>query len=508
MAEMSVLEMPLFPESWQKDKLKIKETAAKKIYNAMLSVNLKKYKEMCKTKAWRELQDIIREELGSSQTEENEENGKKKKRKAKSDRLKEAYKKKNEMIREYGFSEFAFRSQAIKMSKHYSCHISTNMASISIGATQWVAFEKLLFGEGEDVHFKRRSDTMSFASDGKSGMILKAIDGKYCIVTRAGSKKMYLQVMSPETEYEVQMMKDILVDKTLLRQIRILRKVEKGKDNYYCQLTIAKKPFVKLDDYGYPIHQTGKGLVGIAVWRGKICAVSEKETYTAILSPDAEEFEAMKKELSAKLTQIRKVNNPDNYNEDGTIKKGITGPFGKRQRLTWNLPNSYRKTKKELAELYRVHGVNKDLTQRKIIYDILSMGDQFVFADMSFTNEKPEWDEENPLPNAEYKKKKARRRSIQENAPYTFFQMFNQKLSIRNLGEIEKRKVPNELYWYRHDIGTSDQELMNDSLIQVAGKNIDQTLYRAFLIRFFENGTYDQNAICDAWEKFLCASEK
>lgn len=499
--------MPIFPEPWQKDKLKIKETVSKKIYNAMLAVNLKKYREMTKTMAWRQLNDIIIEELLGTASEESEESGKKK-RKLKSDRLKEAYKKKNDMLREYGFSDFAFRSQAVQMSKHYSCHISSNMANIGIGAPQWVAFQKLFFGDGEEVHFKKYNDTMSIASDGKSGMILKYINGEYCIITRAGSKKMMLPIMAPKTDYEKYMMKDLLTDKTLLRQIRIIRKVEKGRDKYYCQLVIAKAPFIKLDDYGYPIHQTGKGLVGIAIWRGKICAVSDKETYTAILSPDAEVFDAERKRLSAKLSQIRRENNPDNYNEDGTIKRGIIGPDGKRQRLKWNLPPAYDKTKKKLAELHRVHTVNKELTHRKIIYDILAMGDQFVFADMSFANEKPEWDEDNPLSNAEYKKKKERRRSIQENAPYSFFVKLNQKLVSRNLGEVEKRKVPEDLFWYRHDIGASDPELMNDTLIQVAGKNIDQTLYRAFLIPFLVNGTYDQEGICEAWESFLTAIDK
>ena len=96
-----VLELPLVVEEWQKNELLKKMECARRIYNDMLSHNLKCYNEMVRTKGWRELSVIIKEELAAA---ENDANGKKKK----SPRLKSAYEDRNAIMRENGFSEFDF----------------------------------------------------------------------------------------------------------------------------------------------------------------------------------------------------------------------------------------------------------------------------------------------------------------------------------------------------------------------------------------------------------------
>ena len=44
------------------------------------------------------------------------------------------------------------------------------------------------------------------------------------------------------------------------------------------------------------------------------------------------EYTAKREELSRKLEHLRRVNNPDNYNEDGTVKKGTIAENGKRNQ--------------------------------------------------------------------------------------------------------------------------------------------------------------------------------
>ena len=104
----SVLELPLVTEKWQRDILDKKLECVRKVYNQMLDAKLKKYREMTKTREWRELSDIVREESQIA-------NGSKKK----SDRLKVAYERKNAILKENGFSEFDFRSDAMQYSKYY-----------------------------------------------------------------------------------------------------------------------------------------------------------------------------------------------------------------------------------------------------------------------------------------------------------------------------------------------------------------------------------------------------
>lgn len=487
----SVLELPLVTEKWQRDVLDTKMECVRKVYNQMLDTELKKYREMTKTKKWRELNGIIKEELQTA-------NGSKKK----SDRLKAAYERKNSILKENGFSEFDFRKEALKCSKYYQKHISSTMASCSIGEPMWRAFEKLLFGNGDMVHFKKQDGVYSIVSDNKSGIRLVKNNSGYNVVISnqmAKAKALKLQVKGPNTKYD-KMMLDAPI-----KMIRIVKRIEKGHRRFYCQLTVAREPYVKLDENGNLKHPMGSGTVGICIWRNTLCAVGDDSVLEVNLIPDEEEYTSKREELSRKLEHLLRVNNPDNFNEDGTVKKGIVTENGKRIRLQWNESNHYKKVKNELKELYRVHGVKKSLLQNKVILELLSMGNQFYFLNTSFTTLKPEKNEDNPLEIVEYKKKKQRRKAIQEAAPSMFMTKLDNKLIARGLDIVWRIDIPEELYWYRHDTGVSDRDFFKNATVSLYGTEINQTMYRAFLMKNYnlETEKYENNG----WNKFLSLPE-
>ena len=80
----------------------------------------------------------------------------------------------------------------------------------SIGVPLWHAFEKLLFSNGEKVHFKQVGEFMSLASNNKSGIRLRQDDsGKYYILfsnIKAGAKQLKLYVNGPNTPYETELL--------------------------------------------------------------------------------------------------------------------------------------------------------------------------------------------------------------------------------------------------------------------------------------------------------------
>lgn len=488
--QYSVIELPLVTEPWQKDNLDKKMECARKIYNSMLSMELKRYREMIKTREWKALSSTIIDELKSSPTK-------------KTEKLKAAYARKSDILRENGFTEFEFRGQAINFSKYYQKHISSTMASVGIGNPMWAAFEKLLYGNGNKVSFKKCDDPITLVSDNRSGIrFLQDNDGRYyvlCSNRNAKAKPVKLYVKGPNTTYDRKMLD------SNIKLVRIIKKIEKGHRKYYCQLTVDKSPYIKLDSEGNPKHPVGKGDVGIAIWREMLCAVSSQKILYINMAPDVELFSAERDLLSKELEHLRRVNNPENYNEDGTVKKGIIGEDGKRHRLYWKESNHYRKVKAELKELYRKHNVDKKLLQNKIVLELLSMGDTFHFADTSFLTMKPEWDEENPLSNSEYKIKKQRRKSIQEYAPAMLLTKLDMKLSGLGLNPINRYTIPEKLYWFRHDSGLSDKRIFTGENITIGKTIINQTMYRAFLIRHFDEigGCYNQKALMDEWEYFI-----
>lgn len=69
------------------------------------------------------------------------------------------------------------------------------------------------------------------------------------------------------------------------------------------------------------------------------------------------------------MDRSRRAMNPDNYNEDGTIKKG---------KKTWVLSNRYKKLRTKHTELCRINVTNRHLAIHEDVNELRSLGDVFV----------------------------------------------------------------------------------------------------------------------------------
>ena len=69
------------------------------------------------------------------------------------------------------------------------------------------------------------------------------------------------------------------------------------------------------------------------------------------------------------MDRSRRATNPQNYNPDGTIKKG---------KKTWKYSDRYKKLKAKHAELCRINAVNKQIAINEDANYLRSLGDTFV----------------------------------------------------------------------------------------------------------------------------------
>ena len=241
-----------------------------------------------------------------------------------------------------------------------------------------------------------------------------------------------------------------------------------------------------------------KGKVGIAIWKDTICAVSDNEVYIESLAiPEHDIYEEEKAVLNQQMDALKRLHNPDNYEDDGTTKKGIVGPNGKREKLKWTFSNHYKDLAVQVKELNRKERVKKELRHWIIVNHILEMGNEFYVAETEFSTEKEEFDEDDRKTNSEYRKKKKKRKAIMAAAPYTFLTKLNNK-AVANFGiGINKINIPESEYWYSHEYNTSREEALSNLYIKVEGQTILQTAYRAFLITRRKGNKYDL-AACQA----------
>lgn len=470
------------------------------IYNAMLHAKLKQLRQLEQTRAWRKNQQIIREEYAAETADAEDGVAETKKKSRHSERLKNAFKTKQDMLKEYGFTKFTFLSDAIIYAKPYARQIPSKMASLSIGTPMWTAFEKYFFSNGQRIHYKKYQNFNSIETDNKSGLRLLTDDkGKdYLLLSNrnAGAKPLCINLRPYETDY------DKAMKSGEIKIIRIVRRRQNNKDRFYAQTVIKVQPFIKTDIQGLPLHPIGTGAVGLAIWQGTLYAVSSAQVKKFDLMPGNEEYQLKKDELNKSLTLLRQALNPDNYEEDGQIKKGIIDPNGRRVKLIWRYNNRYYRLRDKKREMERKHKDNMSILKNKIVYELLSMGDEFFIYDVSYRKDKPEWDEDNPLPQKEYRKKKRRRKSIQDSAPAELVTKLNNKLAMYDKPPVVKVHIKDKDYWYNHKKAGEDMTAYKGDVVCIGDNVIPHTVYRAFLVRFYD-GEYRQDEIQSEWETFL-----
>lgn len=124
-------------------------------------------------------------------------------------------------------------------------------------------------------------------------------------------------------------------------------------------------------------------------------------------------------EIDTMMEESRRVNNPDNYEENGVPKKGVHSwirtknyiKLSNKKRYIWHKIKQYRKNRFE-----------------KIVNDILELGDEFVVykEDFKALQKRKDFDKETM---SWFDTRKQRGFEIMFNAPYEFLMLLDMKLS-------------------------------------------------------------------------------
>lgn len=151
-----------------------------------------------------------------------------------------------------------------------------------------------------------------------------------------------------------------------LRKLIIVRRCIRGRNKYYLQLTISgEKP--------QKGRTLGKGNVGIDIGPSTIATSSLQGVHFDKLADKCDNIEHDLYLINRKLDRSRRANNPDNYNPDGTIKRGI--------RLVWKKDKDvkrYAALKQQRKELYRKQAVIRKQQHLEMANAMLSQGDTFI----------------------------------------------------------------------------------------------------------------------------------
>jgi len=328
-----ILELPLKTTPAHESTILVRLDTGRQLYNACMGECLKRLDLLHQSK---EYQTIIKLPKGKERTE--------------------SFKNLNMRFEftEYSIHHYAATVRNSWINEHIGIHMAQKLATRAFKAVQ-----KKAFGKAKHVRFKGKNqfDTLE-GKNNRTGLIFRNNTLHWsgieipCIIDENNDIIAY--GLNPEHR---------------IKYCRIVRRKINGKNRFYLQLILEGMP------YHNPEHKIGCEEVGLDVGPSTIAIVGDTKAELKQFCSDIMPKQKEKRRLQRKLDRQRRSNNPHNYNENGTVKKGMK---------KWNKSNRYNKTSGEIAELDRKLAAHRKSLHGKDINDIIAMGTRIKTEKISY----------------------------------------------------------------------------------------------------------------------------
>ena len=258
---------------------------------------------------------------------------------------------------QHDFSEYALHSYSTHIRHSWiGDHIDSNTAQ-KLATRAYKAVEKVLFGQSKKVRFKGKNQMDSV--EGKSNK--SGIKWKRDCVEWGG---LQLQVLI--TTHDESVLHGL---NSKVKYVRLVRRKVSGRNRFYAQLVCEGKPFIK------PKNKLGTGDVGIDIGPSTIAIVSDGESHLKQFAAELDFEAARMRRLQRKMDRSRRANNLDNFNPNGTVKKGSN---------RWNNSKTYLNIRSSKANLERKLAAHRKSLHGELVNDILRTGNVFKLEKLSY----------------------------------------------------------------------------------------------------------------------------
>lgn len=402
-----------------------------------------------------------------------------------------------EMQNKYGLTEFKFHEYIAVSKRNFEKDMDINTAQV-LASEVWQSVSDNLFENGKKCHFIKKGNLTSLrGKNNKSGILVrkkKITTVKLSKKDRKNPKKKQKKIKETVEKWclcwnglviPIQYRKDDLYFIESLEKApqycRIVRKIVKGKISYSIQLVIKGKPPIKKKKNGVVRNDINnniaKGEVGIDMGTKTIAISSYARCMLLEFAPKSKMFDRQIYLISRKLDRSRRQSNPQNYNEDGTIKRGV--------KLNWVRSKNYMKLLYKLKNLYRLKSKYIEEEHNKLANEILKLGDTIYVEKMNYKGlaKKAQFKKgEEKNKNGKNKRKKRFGRSINNKAPAKFLTILERKLSYHG----KKLNIVNNYTFkaskYVHDKDEFLDVKLSNRFKTINGNKIQRDLYSAYLL--------------------------
>ena len=451
-------------------------------YNEALSVGLKRFEALKRNSEYQELLEARRpavEKLVAL-----------KKAKKKDKALSKLVKRYNDALFElrkaYSLTESELQKYlAQQRRKPGSPYQQFNSGEIQVIAAQaYKTLEKVLFYQikPHKVRFRSKFDLdVSFRNRVNTTGTRLEPSNKTGIAYRLYIHKASTFVDIPEKAFNTYQQMSLMHSEKI-KYVQIIRKTIRGKKVYYLQIVCQGFPPSKVTK--------GEGVVGIDPGISTVAFVSSSEVALVDLVPkNISQKEKLLKRLDRKIERSQRVNNPECYEGNGTIKKGarFKCPSKRQVRLRERRRKVYRSLSEERKKL-QGQLVNRLVSQASMIKieDLNVKGLQKRSRDIRI----------NPKTNRPYRKKRFGK-AIFRAAPSSFKTALETRASQLGI-DVEvispKDVKPSQ---YNHVTQTFEKKPLSTRVYDLSEQytGVQRDLYSAFLIGHIEKGHYQQEQL-------------
>lgn len=379
----------------------------------------------------------------------------------------------NGIIRQYGLSEYDFQAYIKVCAKRFRNCLSSQQ--VQKEATRvWTGVEKVLYGNGKDIHFKKYRD-------------FDTICGK----TNSNGAKFRKDTLSVEwlgLDMKCRLPKDnAYVLEALNADIsycEIKRMMFPNGWHYYVIVYLKGDAPRKLKDVG-----NKDNITGVDIGTSTVATVSGTKATLEELAPKCSDYNKRIEKILRYMDASKRLSNPDKYKSDGTIDKS--------NHEKWLYTKSYLAARNKLKSLYRQKAAYIKQSHERTINELLTDSVNFIVEDMSFqglqrkAKATKRQDKVSDIRQKDdtmkqvykYKRKKRFGRSLNNRAPASFITILTRK-SILYGGNVYKAKTKDfRASQYDHVKDNYTKHGLDERDKYVDGHKVQRDLYSAFLLR-------------------------
>jgi putative transposase len=424
-----ITELRLKPSPADARKLLVRFDVARQVYNACLGESLKRLRLLCDSKAFNRARKMP-------------------KGKDRSVAFREAQ-------AAVGFREYDLHKWSTQFTSSWISRHLDSMTVQRVASTAFDAAQKSMFRIRGRPRFKRKGE-------------LRAIDGKAGSACRWRYPNIEWRGLTISAEIDEA---DPVVRHGVSCKVKYVRLVYRsihGSDRFFAQLVCEGQPYCK------PEHQPADGVVGVDLGPSTIAAVGEHAAFLTAFCSELENHEREIKVAQRALDRRRRANNPDNFNADGTVKRGP-----KRWQSSWR----QRRLQTRLADLQRRQAEHRKNLHGKLIHRLLALGIDIRLESLSYKSFQSRFG-----------------RSVGFRAPGIFVARLRNAAVKYGASLVEFPTKSTKLSQFCHGCGSFSKKPLSQRWHDCfCGVSAQRDLYSAFLARFVQGETLCVDHALEAW---------